>query len=364
MAFDGGKNENTLYRSRPYLKVGGTENEVYRAVLLLSPSATIQQTLSTVDGYTVGMGYSILNSNLTLTAKSGSTGDDLYCFMLPTGATVDESISWYKPSGAYGTTWANGGGDIEPLMQNVATQGIWNGNRVSFDITPFINLWQSSGKAKLGVSITSTETTNNIVEFHSLESTSSRIGGSPLTNCNFLAAGNSSSISTNGIRVLMSSSGNAVTITAVDTDPNSINVWKSVNACVGIGATVSVFSPDSEQGLVLGNATATVVDKTETQYETSLTVSGISLGGITAYYTTAEFSAVSTLPSETGIIEISSPSPQTVSDVAGLFAGQQIEVNYLPSSTTNNDKTYTVKFTSNETLKNNRVRIYLNETAV
>jgi hypothetical protein len=96
----------------------------------------------------------------------------------------------------------------------------------------------------------------------------------------------------------------------------------------------------------------------------ALVVSGFTLGGITQYYTTAEFTSSSTLPSGTGIIELSSPSTQTLEDISGLQSGQNIYVDYRAGSATNNVRSFTVKFTADETQKQSRAKIYLNETPV
>jgi hypothetical protein len=93
-------------------------------------------------------------------------------------------------------------------------------------------------------------------------------------------------------------------------------------------------------------------------------VTGISLGSITEYYTTAEFSSTSVIPTGTNILEITSPTTQTKTEILSLEADQTILVNYRAGTAVSNAHSFTVKFTSDETLKQNRVRVYLKETAI
>ena len=93
-------------------------------------------------------------------------------------------------------------------------------------------------------------------------------------------------------------------------------------------------------------------------------VTGISLGSITEYYTTAEFSSTSVIPIGTNILEITSPTTQTKTEILSLEADQTLLVNYRAGTAVSNAHSFTVKFTSDETLKQNRVRVYLKETAV
>lgn len=365
----GGAAGNLLYRSREYLRVGGNTFENYRAVIILEPTTAITSALSTVSGYTAGAAYSVGNATLTLALQSGATGTALEAVLLPLGVTVDASVSWYKPSEGAGTTWTNGGGDTEPAAAEIVSTGVWNDHNILFDVTPFLNIWNTSGSQKLAIAIKTKVQTNEILEFHSWESQSSVIGGDGLLTCQFLVGGENNTTLTEGIRVLVQTSGSTAagvtaTISLADERTTAVQQWNSFGASITTGSTLTFFSPDTEQGLVLGSVTCTLNDKVSDNTGSPFVVTGISLGGITAYYTTAELSSVSVLPSGTGIIEISNPTAQTVSDINELTTNQNIYVDYLAGSASNNSRSFTVKFVADETMKQNRSRIYLNETPV
>lgn len=367
--YSGGAGGNLLYRSREYLRVGGNTFENYRAVIILEPTTAIASALSTVSGYTAGAAYSVGNATLTLALQSGATGTALEAVLLPLGVTVDASVSWYKPSEGAGTTWANGGGDTEPAAAEIVSTGVWSGSNISFDITPFLNIWNTSGKQKLAIAVKAQQQGGGILQFHSWESQSSIIGGDSLLNCQFLAGGESNNTSTEGVRVLVQTSGSTAagvtaTVSLADERNTAVQQWNSFGASTTTGSTFTFFSPDTEQGLVLGSVTCTLNDKVSDNTGSPLVVTGISLGGITAYYTTAELSSVSVLPSGTGIIEISNPTTQTLSDINSIIANQNIYVDYLAGSAANNVRSFTVKFTADETTKQSRARIYLNEIPV
>jgi len=206
-----------------------------------------------------------------------------------------------------------------------------------------------------------------ITQFHSWESQGTPIGGMPLTNCRFLIGGDSNYTTTEGIRVLVSSSGATAataTIALADDHTTAVSQWNSFGAATSTGNTFTFFSPDSEQGIVIGSVQQTLLGRVSDAIGSSLVVSGFTLGGITQYYTTAEFTSSSTLPSGTGIVELSSPSTQTLADINSLQNGQDIYVDYRAGSATNNVRSFTVKFTADETQKQNRARIYLNEIPV
>ena len=367
--YSGGAAGNLLYRSREYLRVGGNTLENYRAVIILEPTTPIDSALSTVSGYTTGAAYSVSNATLTLALQSGATGTALEAVLLPLGVTVDASVSWYKPSEGAGTTWTNGGGDTEPAAAEIVSTGVWSGSNISFDITPFLNIWNTSGKPKLAITVKTKEQTGQILQFHSWESQGTSIGGSLLQNCKFLTGGETNYTTTEGIRVLVSTSGSTAagvtaTVSLADERTTAVQQWNSFGASTTTGSTFTFFSPDSEQGLVLGSVTCILNDKVSDNTGSPLVVTGISLGGITAYYTTVELSSVSVLPSGTGIIEISNPTAQTLSDIGGLATNQNIYVDYRAGSAVNNVRSFTVKFTADETTKQSRARIYLNETPV
>jgi hypothetical protein len=365
--YSGGNSGNLLYSARNILKVGGNTLENYRAVIILEPTTAISAALATVTGYTAGAAYSVGNATLNLSVQSGVTGTALEAVLLPLGVTVDASVSWYKPSESAGTTWDTVGGDVEPSAVGIVSTGVWNGSNISFDLTPFLNIWNTSGKPKLAVMIKPSNSNSAITQFHSWESQGTPIGGTPLTNCRFLVGGDSNTVQTEGIRVLVSTSGvtgATATIALADDRTTAVSQWNSFGAATSVGSTFTFFSPDSEQGVVLGTVSCALLGRVSDAVGSALVVSGFTLGGITQYYTTAEFTSSSTLPSGTGIIELSSPSTQTLEDISGLQSGQNIYVDYRAGSATNNVRSFTVKFTADETQKQSRARIYLNETPV
>lgn len=362
--FVGGDAGNTLYRARRYLKVGGAGKERYRAVILLNPRSFFSNAVSNIQGYTSGSPYTIVNATLNLTRSSGATGTNLQAFLMPLTAVTDASVSWLKPSEGKTASWTLAGGDAEPTVSEIVPNGVWNGSTVSFDITPFLNVWDATGTSQIAVCVKSDEADSTVTEFYSWESESTLIGGAPLQNCKFLSTGSTNTTNTEGIRVLVRSNG-STTIELADERTTAVQQWNSFGAATSTGSTFSFFSPDTEQGVVLGTVLCTLTDRTTTATGSPIVVSGLSLpNGITEYYTTAEFSGTSTIPAGTNILEITSPNAQTKTDVSGLVSDETLLVNYLAGSTASNARSFTVKFTADETLKQNRVRVYLNETAI
>jgi hypothetical protein len=362
--YSGGNNGNTLYRSRSYLKVGGNSVEKYRTVLLLNPRNYFASAVGTLSGYTTGSPYTIANATLTLKQSSGATGQHLEAVLLPLDMTIDSSVSWYKPSEASSVGWTAEGGDADSRMNGIVPVGIWNGSTVSFDLTPFANIWDTSGYSLFAIMIKGTEADSAVTQFYSWESENTPVGGSSLANCKFLGSGDISQTQTEGIRVLVSV-GSTTTVSLADERTTAIQQWSSFGAATSTGTTFTFFSPDTEQGVVIGSITCTLNDRVSNSVGSPLVVSGISLpAGITQYYTTAEFSGTSPIPLGTNILEITAPSTQTITDVSKLISGETLLVNYTAGSANSNSHSFTVKFTSDETLKQSRVRIYLNETTI
>ena len=360
----GGNNGNVLYRARQYLKVGGTGTERYRSVILLNPRSYFDTAVASVQGYTTGSPYTIGNATLTLMLSSGTAGTTLQVVLLPLDTQIDASLSWYKPSEASTTTWETEGGDTESATDGIVCTGSWNGSKVSFDITPFLNIWDSKQSSTLAVMIKGEESSSDVLQFHSWEGENAPLGGGSLSNCKFLAGGDTNSVSTEGIRVLITV-GDTTTIALADETPSAIQEWNSFGASTSTGTTFSLFSPDSEQDFVLGNVICTLTDRVSTETGSPLVVSGISLPvEITEYYTTAEFSTTSAIPTGTSIIEITNPTEQTVADVASLSQNETVLVYYTAGTATSNSRSFTVKFTADETLKHDRVRVYVNEATV
>ena len=363
------KGNEILYHKRPYLKVGGFDVSEYRAVVVLSPRQALDNAMMSVEGFTMGMPYTIGNATLSLSLLSGSTGGHLAAFLMPLNVPIDESVTWERSTLQSDNTmsdnaWWTLGGDLET---EIAATGSWNENTVSFDVTPFLNIWNTRDADKLAITIRSLEDSEKsfeVLEFHSWESDTVIAGGGALTNCNFLAGGNANSTQTEGVRVLVSNNGNT-TITLADERNIAIQQWNSFGAVTGVGATFTFYSPDTEQGVVLGSVSCTVLDRTSTTTGSPLVVSGISLpNAITQYYTTAEFTSNSVIPTGTNILEILTPSAATKESILSLTTNQTILINYRAGVAANNAKAFTVKFVADETLKQNRVRVYLVEATV
>lgn len=361
--FKGGDSGNLLYRARNIIKIGSTKTEEYRAVILLNPRQYFSAAVDTLEGYTAGSSYTIGNATLTLTRSSGTTGGLLQAVLLPLDTDIDGSVSWYKPSEAATQGWTAEGGDIEPATSEIIPIGVWSGSTVAFDITPFLNIWDSRGGSRLAVMIKGEENSSSLTEFYSWESESTPIGGSTLQNCKFLAGGDTNSIQTEGIRVLVSV-GSTTTISLADESPTAVQQWSSFGAATSTGTTFTFFSPDTEQGVALGTVVCTLTERVSTSTGSPLVVTGISLGSITEYYTTAEFSSTSVIPAGTNILEITSPTTQTKTEILSLETDQTLLVNYRAGTAVSNAHSFTVKFASDETLKQNRVRVYLKEAAV
>tara|TARA_R110000868_G_scaffold9867_3_gene48504 strand:+ start:4147 stop:5466 length:1320 start_codon:yes stop_codon:yes gene_type:complete len=361
--YTGGDSGNLMYRARNILKVGGTKTEKFRTVLLLNPRQYFSAAVDTLEGYTAGSPYTIGNATLRLTRSTGTTGGLLEAVLLPLDTTIDSSVSWYKPSEAATTGWTTEGGDTELAASEIIPVGSWSGSTVEFDLTPFLNIWDSRGYSLLAVLIRGEENSSSITEFYSWESENTPIGGGTLQNCKFLAGGDTNTIQTEGIRVLVSV-GSETTVSLADDSAAAVQQWNSFGAATSVGTTFSFFSPDTEQGIVLETVTCTLTGRTTTDTGSPLVVTGISLGAITEYYTTAEFSSTSIIPTGTNILEITSPNTQTKTAVAALFAGETLLVNYRAGTAASNAHSFTVKFTSDETLKQSRVRVYLNETTI
>lgn len=364
-SYSGGNNGNILYSSRQYLKVGGKDTETYRAVILLRPRQALNSVMAGQSGFTAGTPYSVANATLSLSLLSGSSVEPLEAFLMPLNASVDESVSWTQSTlKSDNNQWTMSGGDRESATDGIVVTGSWQNSTVSFDVTPFLNIWNARGSDQLVIVIKSFEDSDKVLQFHSWESGTPTIGGAPLANCNFLAGGDANSTQTEGVRVLVSNNGNT-TIALADERTTAIQQWNSFGAVTGVGATFTFYSPDTEQGVVLGSVSCTVLDRTSTTTGSPLVVSGLSLpNGITQYYTTAEFTSNSVIPTGTNILEIAAPSAATKANILSLTTNQTILINYRAGVAANNAKAFTVKFVADETLKQNRVRVYLVEATV
>lgn len=354
--YSGGKNSNILYQSRETVKVGGQGNSTYRSLIVFDTKSTIENALASISGYQAGMDYSVLNATLSFTLSKGDRGSNLQAFMVATDAPTDESASWTQPTQSQTTNW-NDGGTQEPLSSEILSQSSWNESDVSFDITPFFNIWRSSNKNTLAVIIKSNETNDSVSEFFSQQSTAPLLGGEKQTNVVFFGAGDTNTVNTEGIAVKISPLSPYLMIETADSDDTASKRWSAFNSSVSIGDTISVFLPD----LKTSPSNYTLVDKKSGSNGVQLVVSGDTTGLSAVTHTTAEFSCTGTIPSGTGIVEFSSPSNSLLTDISILKTNDQIVFGYTPSTTPNNAKSYTVDFYLNEMKKNNRVRLYVKE---
>lgn len=348
---------NVLYQSRNTIKVGGSGNSIYRSVMIFDLTDKINNEIVSSANYETGSQYSILNCTLTLTSSDGKSQGNLYAMMLPLSASTDESVSWYKPTEASGTTWSDGGG-VEPLAKEIIQQGTWNGNQISFDITPFACIWQANNKPTFEIILTSDETNDEVWQFYSQQATTPVISGAPLTNVKFLGAGDTNTMNTEGIVVQISPQLPYLTIQSSDTSANGNNRWAAFNASVSVGDTFSMFLPDTN----VTQSVYTLLDKRTTPSgETQFLVSGSVSGFETTKHATAEFSCTGRVESGTGIVEFASPNNSLKVDLAVLQSENTVFFDYKPTITPNNAKSFTVDFVMDETLKNNRSRLYLKE---
>jgi hypothetical protein len=354
--YAGGQLTNTLYQNRPTLKVGGTGTSTYRSVLIFNVGDSVANAIAAITGYTAGMQYSVLHANISLTSSEGRTGGDLSVFMLATGASTDESATWTHPSQSYTTTWTEGGTQ-EPLSAEIMPTAVWSGNDASFDITPFFNIWRSSGKNTLEVAVKTDETSSDILQFHSQQAASPLLGAKPQTNVVFFGAGDTNSINTEGVLIKISPLSSYLTIESADSDTTSARRWSAFNASVSIGNTFSMFLPD----LNTTANTYTLVDKRTSENGIQMVISGSSAGISATTHTTAEFICTGTVPAGSGIVEFAAPDNSLLTDLATLNPNDTVIFGYTPTITPNNATSYTVVFYSDERNKNNRIRLYMKE---
>lgn len=347
--------EELLYRHRSSFKVGGGGINTYRGVLFFNIKSYIENQLLSL-GYTSGTGRSFLNANLTITEATGKTSGNLTAFMLPLGTSMDDSASWTKPSEAHGTTWDNGG-SVEPQAQDIHSIGSWNGSDLSFDVTPFANFCLFSDDPRFGVIIASDELSSETWSFHSQQAESPVIGGKPQTNAIFLGPGSTNSISMEGVVVKIAPQQPYLTLSSADSNTNAGYRWSAFNASVSVGDTFSMFLPD----VAATGGIYTIMDKRESQNGVQMIISGSTAGLSSEIHTTGEFACTGRVPTGSGIVEFSSPDNSLIVDLSVLLPDDAIIFEYLPSVTPNNATSYTVDFYSDERLKNNRVRVYLNE---
>ena len=371
LQYIGGLGNNTLYRQRPYVKVGtGADNTTYRGVFTFQPKPQIEAALNSVGiSYSADSSYKIGKADLSLTSTTALIEPpDLYAVLMPLGASVDDSVSWEKHSEFHGTNWENTGGDIEPAASGILVKGSWNSTinptTITFDITQYLSIWKTSEPSSISVAVIDDGTPKDILKFYSSESQDIRIGGSALSNCRFFTGSESQTTAIEGVRVMITPTGNTAEIVVVDQSCEAEKRWSTFYAAATVGSTCSIFSPDYEQGLVIGSVICAITDKVVGERGSAIVVSGLSLGTVKQYYTTAEFSTQKNINTGYGFVELTNPDEQTLKDIAGLKPNDIVNVQYPATVSQNNVRQYTVRYTADEKSLNNRARIYFNEQVV
>lgn len=371
--YSAGLGNNILYRERPYLKVGTDQaNNTFRAIVTANPKNEIKEYLQAYTGTTADTQYRVGKTVLTLSPfQNGTTtsAPDVFAVLFPLGTTVDDTASWEKPSELYDVTWKNPGGDTESVLQTMMAKGIWdnptNPTAVSFDLSQYMSIWKGKEDSSFAVGIVGDGLPKaEVLKFFSNESTYVQIGGTQLTNCSFFTGTESQITRTNGIRVLITPTGLTSSISFDDSTLEAEKEWNIFNSATVIGSTGNIISPDQEQGLVIGTVTFTVNEKKSSSRGPVLVVSGLCLGSIQNYYTTAEFFTVNNVNLGTGYAELSSPDTRSLTDINALKANDIVRVEYLATTAQNNVRQFTVKFTTDEKNTLNRARIYFNEPVI
>jgi len=361
--YKSGIDNNILYSNQPTIKIGlrKIENtvstfETLHGVVIIDIKSDVNTSLASNSAYISNSEYSVLHSSLTLSSADGATGGLIYAVMLPLDSDVTSSVYWDKPSrkpNANTGSWTSGG-SIEPLAKNITQTGIWSGENVSFDITPFVNIWKGTTKPNFSLLIKSNEPSPKVMEFHSQQAASPLLGAKKQTNVVFLGAGDTNSINTEGVLIKIEPFLSYLTIESADPDTTSARRWSAFNASVSIGNTFSMFLPDLNTTAV----TYTLVDKRTSENGVQMVISGSSAGISACTHTTAEFTCTGTVSAGSGIVEFSAPDTSLVTDLSTLNPNDTVIFGYTPTVTPNNATSYTVDFYSDERTKNNRLRLY------
>lgn len=345
-----------LYREREYIKVGanGTTGEMYLGLITVYPKQDITKML-VASGRGASAEYEIEKASLTLSLVQGNTSGNVYLQVASLGTTVDETASWKYSSTTTKSRW-NIDTNYFDYISSKTEYGNWNNSTITFDVSDYLDLWKNSGKDTVSFLIGSSDP-RGIFLFNSSERKTPYIGNKTIDTCKFVRQGEVNILNTEGVRVVVYHYNNNYAIDYRDETENSSKVWKTLNNSISKGNSFTFKSEDEEQGLRLGNVHCVLLDKECNK----LIVSGLSLPPNTIYYTTAEFSGTTTIPEGVGMIEITNPDQITKNDLTNLKDGSLLKVEYLPSVVNNNAKTFTVDTVVDETMKNNKYRIYLKE---
>lgn len=239
-----------------------------------------------------------------------------------------------------------------------------NASKVNLDITSAVSEWSRNPQQPLSLLLysVSNEEQNKVFQFESLESTAVLIGDSVYTTCTFLSAGDTTTVHTKGAVFVLETNGSNILITVVDNDPISAQNFAVFQNLVSVGATFDLIDYDTNNGVNLGTTTCTVLARPASN---SVLISGLVLpNGITSHETTLEFVATIAVPPEIYIMDITNPSSTTLKAFEELNINDGLGVRYLSGAANNNSKDFTLKLVSNDTLYNNRLRVFFNESVV
>ena len=239
-----------------------------------------------------------------------------------------------------------------------------NASKVNLDITSAVSEWSRNPQQPLSLLLysVSNEEQNKVFQFESLESTAVLIGDSVYTTCTFLSAGDTTTVHTKGAVFVLETNGSNILITVVDNDPISAQNFAAFQNLVSVGATFDLIDYDTNNGVNLGTTTCTVLARPASN---SVLISGLVLpNGITSHETTLEFVATIAVPPEIYIMDITNPSSTTLKAFEELNINDGLGVRYLSGAANNNSKDFTLKLVSNDTLYNNRLRVFFNESVV
>lgn len=352
--------EKTVLRARSYIKTGSSSSGAqYRGLLKFN----IQSDFSSTVGERP---FSVQNAVLSLTTKTGTTASGAFTAQL-VEEPISPAVSWTSPTPENGAEWANGSGGIGDTTEKpwiVTYSSISEGNKLKFDVTNLVSEWTKDQNKSISFLVHSpeAESQEKLVNFESMNSVSSKIGDGVFRTCQFLAPGATTSVHTEGVVVIVSEENSNFLITAIDNDPLSSRNFQSFQNLVPVGATFEFRDPDTNNGINLGTAICTILDRPT---DNSVLVSGITLpAGVSAHETTVEFVANTTLSDDTYILDVQNPSTLSKTAFASLVSGDGLSIRYSTADAINNSKDFTLKLASDETLYNSRYRLYLNEYVV
>jgi hypothetical protein len=351
----GEEDSDLLLRRRPVLKVGTESDTVYRSILVFEPSITL-----------VGeLGDRIYNTNRVTLRLAPVDEMKLTGFQaeLMSGTEIDETVSWNRASETREANWSSPGGDSDPPLSGTPTLGYWTEDGLlEFDVSEIYTQWSSTGRKKLAIIIKGGDTTEGVQSFHSWDSVEGYLGDSVLTNCKFLAEGDATSSRTEGVRAVLSPDGNNVLLTQAETNATRLSQFYSFSFSTPIGATFEVLDPDINNSVTIGTKVCTLLDKPSAD---SMLLSGFTLpNSLTQHETTVEFASNTTIPYGSHVLEIQTPSTETVNEALALYPDQKLKVRYYNPPANNNSRNFTVAFVSDERRYKDRIRVFLNEQTV